>query len=223
MVWCFSKISLIIWEHPKAVKTSPDLETSNFVEAMDTALDLIGPLTMFSDDAPEKSPSSTSGGCKNATKIRKVVNSLIGHALSFANLAQPNDRTPLTTICQSVLKECIEFEGFSSFDSDRSIFHLDNQSQFQLSATRLESVLYQLDGLVNDSLLRLVYGVFVEMSMKPLDQLAELVECGQMSQEVDDQIVRFDEMADRLQQIGVFAAAFAADVQGKHIQIGFVI
>lgn len=191
--------------------------TSNFVIAIDTALDLISPLTMFGEDPSEDCLESA-----QIATIREIIHSLIGHALSFANLAQPDDQQPLTTICQSILREYMSFERIALIDCgppSSSVPYLDNRSQCQMNATRLENSLYQLDGLVNDSLLRLVYGVFVEMNAKPLDVLAELIECDEghlkNQKDIDAQIVRFDEMADRLQLIGDFAAAFAQDQRGN--------
>lgn len=223
--WCLTKLAesteeFTVLENDVQTKFFNE-NTSNFVAAMDIALDQIAPLTMFCDASEKNCRNVSDRKTINIASFREVINTLIGHALSFANLAQPDDRSPLTTVCQSVLREYMAFERIASIDEQSISHHLDEQSQCQLNATRLENALYQLDGLVNESLLRLVYSVFVEMSSKPLDVLAELVECKQ-NEEVDDQIVRFDETADRLQQIGTFAAAFAPDQKGKYHQCIFI-
>lgn len=214
--WCFTKLTESTSTIPDIhIKPAPYADTSNFVAAMDTALDLIGPLTMFTDDAQQATTIDRCDGVAArrtkdyANHIRAVINALIGHALSFANLAQPDDRRPLSTVCQSLLRECMAFEQRMA-----SSMRSDDDSQCQLSATRVENALYQLDGLVNDSLLRLVYAVFVEMAAKPLNVLAEMIECDADEAEVDNQIAHFDEVADRLQQIGIFAAAFAPNLSG---------
>lgn len=225
ILWCLTKLDESTVDLSKGVPFPKSLETSDFVKAMDTAIDLISPFTMFHDEPKEEAfqNNATDPETNTFAQTRQVVNTLIGHALSFVNLAQPYDRGPLTTVCQSVLREFLAFDRSattttSSLNDNRQSDsqQLDDNSQMQLNATRLENALYQLDGLVNDSLLRLVYGVFVEISAKPLDVLGELVECcDQSSQDANDQIVRFDEMADRLQQIGIFAAAFAPNQEGE--------
>lgn len=214
ILWCLAKLAESTEEPQITVsdeqRTVFNMDTSNFVVAMDNALDMVAPLTMFGDDKDNTGNSLMDLGAMSISRIQAVVHTLIGHALTFANLAQPEDRIPLTTVCQSVLREYVKFEGIASISHHQE----DDRSQSQIHATRLENALYQLDGLVNDSLLRLVYGVFVQMKANPLSALAEMVECGQ-NQEADEQIARFDEMADRLQQIGIFAAAFAPNQQGN--------
>lgn len=211
IVWCLAKTAKSISEcRPKGDTRLPKSDQSNFVLAMDQALDMIGPLTMFAEHEQGRNSAAVRAEVMiESANIRTVINSLIGHALSLANVALHADRKPITSICQLVLRECIAFEGVASLDQST----VADDSQRQLRATGLENSLYHLDGLVNDSLLRLVYATFVEMRKRPLDLLAEMVEC--QAETIDDRIAQFDEMTDRLQQIGVFAAAFAPNQQGQ--------
>lgn len=138
--------------------------------------------------------------------IRRAVNSLIGHALTFANVALPADRRPITTVCQTVLRLCIGFEqstGLATHDTP-------NTATTQMCATALESALYQLDGLLNDCLLRLVFAVFGTLERRPVQRLRHLIASAASQDSVDAQIEQFDVMTDRLHQIGIFAAAFAS-------------
>lgn len=138
--------------------------------------------------------------------IRRAVNSVIGHALTFANVALPADRRPITTVCQTVLRLCISFEqstGLATHDTP-------NSTTAQMCATALESALYQLDGLLNDCLLRLVFNVFGMLERRPVQRLRHLIASAASQDSVDAQIEQFDVMTDRLHQIGIFAAAFAS-------------
>lgn len=153
-----------------------------------------------------------------STNIRAIVDSLIGQALAFANVALLEDSKPLRAVCQKVLKECIEFQKDCSLDQTVQIG--DEQSK-RLKAASLENALYQLDTLVNDCLLRLVFDVFVELNKEPLTKLRSLVVKHKVSGSEDDkllidaQVNSFDELSDKLQQIGVFAVAFASNQRGN--------
>lgn len=154
-----------------------------------------------------------------STNIRAIVDSLIGQALAFANVALAEDIKPLKAVCQKVLKECIDFQQDCSLD--RTIRTGDDQSR-RLKAAGLENALYQLDKLVNDCLLRLVFDVFVELNAEPLTKLRSLVVnhkvTGSEAEKllIDAQVNSFDELSDKLQQIGVFAAAFASNQRGEY-------
>lgn len=153
--------------------------------------------------------------------IRALVDLLIGQALAFANVALTENTKPLRSVCQKVLKECIDFQQDCSLDQTLPMG--DDQSR-RLKAAGLENALYQLDKLVNDCLLRLVFDVFVELNKEPLTKLRSLaVNHKVIGLEGDkllfDAVNSFDELSDRLQQIGVFAAAFASNQRGNESQI----
>lgn len=156
-----------------------------------------------------------------STNIRVIIDSLIGQALAFANVALPEDLKPLKAVCQKVLKECIDFQQECSLDQTVQIG--DEQSR-RLRAAALENALYQLDNLVNDCLLRLVLDVFVELNENPLTKLRSLVVKHTVTALEDDKLLieaqanSFDELSDKLQQIGVIAAAFASNQRGNGLQ-----
>lgn len=92
---------------------------------------------------------------------------------------------------------------------------LDNsciELSVQFGATSLESALCNLEKLLNDCLLRLVFNVFVHIEQNPIEKLRKEFMDGQKEQAIQE----FDQLTDRLLQIGIFAAAFAPNNQCKN-------
>lgn len=96
---------------------------------------------------------------------------------------------------------------------------MDDMQSRRLTASALENALYSLDKLINDCLLRLVFTVFDNLKSNPIEQLRalkmKLNETNDAQNKIDIQIEKFDSLADQLQQIGIFAAAFASNHRGK--------
>lgn len=116
-----------------------------------------------------------------------------------------------------VLKECISFQKECSLDNSITI----DMQNCRLKAAALENALYGLDKLINDCLLRLVFAVFVELQGNPIEHLrilkSELNENENTQNIIDKEIENFDTISDKLQQIGIFAAAFAINHRGSFV------
>lgn len=135
---------------------------------------------------------------------------LIGQVLAFVNVTVDDDKKPLTCMCQKVLRESIEFEKSCSLLKDNP----DEQNR-RLRAATLENAFYQLDRWINDSLLKLVFAVFVELKTDPIQKLRKLCDSGSSQQEIDSQVEKIDELFEKIVQIGNFALCFSWDYKSE--------
>lgn len=126
------------------------------------------------------------------------------------NVTLEEDKKPLTCMCQKVLRDCIAFEDSCSM-SERNP---DEQNR-RLKAATLENTFYQLDRWINDSLLKLVFAVFVELKMDPIRKLRELCDNGSPQHEIDGQVEKIDELFEKIVQIGSFALSFSWDYRSE--------
>ncbi|XP_068152521.1 serendipity locus protein alpha [Drosophila tropicalis] len=208
ILWCirrlFASLSQLIEDDSKLA-----LEDLTFVELMDLALDQLeshkeemkpnGTYSVLPVEANEK---------KDDYELCELANHIVRHALAFANVALEPDKRALTTLCETLLSECM---AFSENVEDQT------PEERKLEALSLERALYSLEGLLNEALLRLVFVCLLDVedtSVKRLKQI--LAECNDNST-VDQLINDFDIKMDRIQQIGVFAIAFSQDVKTKTI------
>lgn len=145
-----------------------------------------------------------------SAKIRSIVDTLIGQALAFVNVTLEEDKKPLTCICQKVLRDSIAFQESCSLLENNP----DEQDR-RLKAATLENSFYQLDKWINDSLLRLVFLVFVELKKDPIEKLRELCENAKPQDQIDSQIEKIDEIFEKIVQIGNFALSFAWDYKSE--------
>lgn len=109
-------------------------------------------------------------------------------------------------MCQKVLRDTIAFEESCSLLGKNP----DEQNR-RLKAATLENTLYQLDRWINDSLLKLVFAVFVELKLDPIQKLRDLCENGSPQDEINNQIEKIDELFEKIVQIGSFALSFSWD------------
>lgn len=131
--------------------------------------------------------------------------------MAFVNVTLEDDKKPLTCMCQKVLRDTIAFEESCSLSKDNP----DEQNR-RLKAATLENSLYSLDRWINDSLLKLVFAVFVELKMDPIQKLRELCEIKNVQQDdVNRQIEKIDELYERIVQIGNFALSFSWDYKSE--------
>lgn len=145
-----------------------------------------------------------------SAKIRSVVDSLIGQVLAFVNVTLEDDKKPLTCMCQKVLRDTIAFEESCSLLEN----HPDEQNR-RLKAATLENTFYQMDRWINDSVLKLVFAVFVELKMDPIQKLRDLCENGSRQDEINSQIEKIDELFEKIVQIGSFALSFSWDYKSE--------
>lgn len=134
------------------------------------------------------------------TTIRKHVESLLGHALTFESLLMPEDRLPYKSQCKILLRDCLNYQN--NFETAPSIY-----------GDELVNTLRKLDRATNACLVRMWFAVETMCNRSPLQNIAKLIidridEDGQLA--VDASIAAFDELNDRLGQIGTFAAAFTS-------------
>lgn len=137
------------------------------------------------------------------------MDSLVGQVLAFVNVTLEVDKKPLTCMCQKVLRDCMAFVDSCSLDNP------DEQNR-QLKAATLENSFYQLDRLINDSLLKLVFAVFVELKMEPIQKLRDLCDNGSSQDDIDGQVDKIDELFEKIIQIGSFAMSFSWDYKSKY-------
>lgn len=111
------------------------------------------------------------------------------------------------------MRECIAFQ------KECSLSQPDKQSSEQdkrILAQVLESALYHLDKLVNETLLHTVFELFVELDQNPISQLRKLGPSskGSADQEsIDEEIEQFDCVLDQLTQVGTFAVSYASNAK----------
>lgn len=87
----------------------------------------------------------------------------------------------------------------------------DSKQSIQLQASSFETALYQLDTLINDSLLRLLLESFDELQDNPIVKLRTHFQKNADKATINEAIEKFDEITDRLLQIGMFGVAFSSD------------
>lgn len=136
---------------------------------------------------------------------------VIGQVLNFVNVTLDDDKKPLTCICQKVLRDSIAFEAACSLLKGAP----DEQNR-RLKAATLENSLYQLDRWMNDSLLKLVFDVFVQLKSDPVRKLRDLSESGSAQDEINKQTDKIDEIYEKIVQIGSFAMSFSWDYKSEY-------
>uniref|UniRef100_A0A1A9UVK4 Serendipity locus protein alpha n=1 Tax=Glossina austeni TaxID=7395 RepID=A0A1A9UVK4_GLOAU len=195
------------------------IEENSFVALMDFILEQIKPFTNYKGDDPKLSTSTetnVSASVERAilvsTQVRDRVNIVIGHTLSFANVALEADKKALSALSQTVLRECIAWQTECQL-------RLKQQNQYNVSncrvkASSLEIALYKLEDFINESLLRLVYRCLLDFEKFSIEKLRILMnQCGPDDPTMDEIVADFDVNLDRTTQIGIFAVCFAPNKQ----------
>lgn len=213
MIFCITKLqSTILPSNQKNVSTLSVTDV-NFVTSMDLALDLIGPISFYNEnEAVENIAEQNAQAMLESAKIRKVVDTLMSQALAFTNICIPEDKKSLTAICQKVLRECISLEKECSF-SEKEV--KESEKNRRLKAEILETALYQLEHLINECLLRLVFQVLSDLKKDPVQLLRKMKMENTEQIIIDELICDFDLVLDRLVQIGIFAIAFSTNYKSK--------
>lgn len=119
------------------------------------------------------------------------------------------------------MKECIELQemclGYDSNDQEINASERDKR----LQAQKLLNALYSLDRLMNECFLRVFYTTFADFQLNPILQLHELRSGSSSSEKhVREQFNElFDDILDRLIQIGIFSTAYTSNPKAKsHLQ-----
>uniref|UniRef100_A0A336LYB3 CSON005790 protein n=1 Tax=Culicoides sonorensis TaxID=179676 RepID=A0A336LYB3_CULSO len=174
----------------------PENPTLN--ECIDTVLEILEPICAFEDDN-ENIAQRNANAMISVAKIKPVLESIVAHSLEFANFCK--DKQPISVICKKVLKECDALEAECSLSDSKNP---PNDTNRRLKAGLLETAIYQLENLINDELLRLVFETFKDLKAFKIKDLHENCE---YSQDLIDSIL------DRLFQIGQFGIMFADEIK----------
>lgn len=221
MIFCISKLKSTILPSSHQNDSKLSVSEVNFVTSMDIALDLIGPISFYNEnEAVENIAEQNAQAMLESAKIRKVVDTLISQALAFTNICLSEDKKSLTAICQKVLRECISLEKECSF-SDKEV--KESEKNRRLKAEVLETALYQLEHLINECLLRLVFQVLIDLKKDPVQMLRKMKMENVAQDIIDESIFDFDLILDRLVQIGIFAIAFSTNYKSKFFYMLFLI
>lgn len=221
MLWCCDRLlTTLNFKNDGIAAEDTD---GNFVESMDTALEMLEPLMLYPNPTSRCTTISSNGMTTMSAKsidfaersqtIRSTVEKLIRHALAFICVASENDKQPLMTLCHRVMQTCIEFYEICC-NTDTA-----TEDDKRLKAEQVQYTLNNLDKLVNDCLLRLFYIVFAELNQNPVSKLRTMTELHIERNAVDQQIDKFDDILERLIQIGAFAVAYSQNAKGKLIQL----
>jgi Serendipity locus alpha protein (SRY-A) len=138
--------------------------------------------------------------------IKQIVELLLSQALAFMQVTLNEDKKAINALCQKVFKEAIGLEQACSLSDTCKSLELKDR---QLKAQLLETALFQLENFVNESVLRLLYQIFMDLSEKPIRKIRDLHRKSPNDPIIDELTADFDSITDRLVQIGIFALAFA--------------
>lgn len=216
MIWCCDRLSVTV--NTKYDGISSEDADGNFVETMDAALELLVPLTMYpvastsgsnpiGPAAMTGTPSKPVDFAENSRLIRLNIEKLIRHALAFICVVPECEKNPLMTLCHRVMQTSVEFQEICC------TAECATEDDKRMKAEHVQYALHNLDKLVSDCLLRLIFIVFAELNQNPVAKLRRMKDSEQI--EVDQQIDKFDDVLDRLIQIGGFAVAYSQNAKGK--------
>lgn len=211
ILWCLARLKSEVQSVNDNVL--PDSGTTeNFVYLVDLALDSLAGFIGFDNFNTTNSAQNKAELMMESSKIRSLIDQLLSNALSFTNIALPEDKNGLKSLCQRVLKECMDFETeFALSDPNKK----HDKSNQRLKAISLENSLYMLENLINDCLLRLVFEVFGELNENPFRNLKS-DKMNVSDAEFEKKLDQFDLTIDRVIQIGLFGISFVKDdVKGK--------
>ena len=205
-------------------KKPSENENKSFIDCMDVVLDQLAPYSSYKDDTQAGINQSIVNVAENraqamyaSQQIRSLINMILSHTLSFANVALQQDKRALSALCQKLLRECIAFQEECSLDLKSGVPL--NASNRKLKAISLENALYHLEDFINEALLRLVYTCFLDFQKLSIERLRKVImEHDADDPELDELIADFDVNIDRITQIGIFAIAFAPNVKSKFIE-----
>ncbi|XP_055614095.1 serendipity locus protein alpha-like isoform X2 [Uranotaenia lowii] len=203
IVWCITRIKTLT----EQIDSEECTTESNFVNFLDLALSLISPMTLMGNSAAAY--ANDEDNAEALVRIRSVVEALITQVFAFGNVLCEQDKERLTQACQRVLRECIALERDPALDLEK----LTSDQDRCLKAGLLEGAIYQLEIQANDCFLRLVYETFSELDRNLVGQMRKLVTDDAKDEKMDALADRFDNMVDRIMQIGLFTLSYADDAK----------
>lgn len=128
--------------------------------------------------------------------------------MAFINVVKDDaDRASLKSLCQHVMKECIDFQNACTSE-DKST---NTENEKRLRAQQLQNALGNLDKLMNECLLRVFCTIFIDLKNNPIRKLRALQTANREDDKIQEEIENFDDVLDRVIQIGTFAIAYSCD------------
>ncbi|XP_011312088.1 serendipity locus protein alpha-like isoform X2 [Fopius arisanus] len=196
--WCLRMINEIF--ESKTVDPESDTERiDHFVYKMDMALDIIS-------DLPEKPQGEQMIEC---SRLWTAVEDVFSHAMVIAQVCDPENFKAITGVCQSIMNEYDNLKG--QISAEQPDFMLNS-----LFVNTFTDALYRLERKINISVLSLVLEVFSD-PFGPMKKLVKI--CGnslardkRSKKDLDDLIEEFDQLNDRIMQVGLYAVACCNDI-----------
>lgn len=205
ILWCLARLK-------SAIKSANDLiltglgEQENFISLLDNAFDILSSF-MGLESANMRIANEAENRAEmmmESREVREIVEQLLSHALSFANIALDSDKNPINALSQTVLKVALEFEEeFSLSNPDKKA----NMTSQRIKAIALENSLCNLENFINNALLRLSFEVFHVMDGKVVKRMMDIKNQTKLEEEIE----KFDLLVDRFIVIGRFAISFISD------------
>ncbi|XP_047371430.1 uncharacterized protein LOC124957923 isoform X2 [Vespa velutina] len=200
MCLCF-KLILEVLDSPNPSSEDETIEKENhFVYRMDLVLDIIA----------EMSTKTQEQQVLECTELWWGIEDIFSHAMSIAQLCQPQNFEAISAACQSIMGE---YENLKS----QLCSETPDPSVNNLFMNTLNDALYRLERKVNISVLMLVMEVFSD-SFNALRKL--VMTCGssltakkRSKSDLHSAIEDFDQLTDKAMQIGIFANACCRDVE----------
>lgn len=173
---------------------------------MDLVLDIIA----------EMSTKTLEQQILECTELWWGIEDIFSHAMSIAQLCQPQNFEAISGACQSIMGE---YENLKS----QLCSETPDPSVNNLFMNTLNDALYRLERKVNISVLMLVMEVFSD-SFNALRKL--VMTCGssltakkRSKSDLNSAIEDFDQLTDKAMQIGIFANACCRDVERAFVQL----
>ncbi|XP_055383344.1 serendipity locus protein alpha [Condylostylus longicornis] len=213
ILWCFVKMKSLT--NSMNDNTFPKiLDETSFIVLIDTALELLVPYSKYGEENCDESTPREKFQTKIACQqLRTAIDKLIGQSLAFANVAQSCDKKVINSLCQKVLKDCIDFQNECDFSSTEK--QLLTQKNIRLKSLVVENAIYKLEDFINESLLKLFFFVFTDLENNSVRNIRKSIKENPKDKKIDDMIADFDINVDRLIQIGTFALTFAPNSKVK--------
>lgn len=167
-------------------------------ECFDAALELLAPFCEFVE-AVDNVAQRNASAMVDCAKIQSLLEFIVAQTLSFANVLE--NQNALMQMCQRVLRESKDLQSECALGDCRA----PNEVDRRLKANVLESAIYALENLINDSLLRLLFETFADLKKVSLQSMRNEPDCEGAKQDLIDATI------DRLTHITLFAVNFSSD------------
>lgn len=198
LLWCITKLNTSLAGIDKLVENE---FYNNFLEVLDDALFLIEPYTEYNNGNVSKCDEFYSQAIDASRQLRALVEILLSQVLGYAIVSNETDKRALVAFSGKVLQEAIAFEM-------ECLKMQGNENMIQLQATILESAFYQLENCVGETLVRLVYDIFLGFNKFSIENLRRIIDSGIEEEEISKKIVEFNFNVEKTTQVGIFAVAF---------------